>query len=116
MSVWRIELDEMMSARIEGLARALGTSVTPLVHELLQSALRARNQTEAIWLKGIDEHTLGTGLFIIPDVMKGEIGAVQKIIVPDLTYEDCVRRGQAAIAFKWVPHTVQSYEDIMKST
>ncbi|MEK7560701.1 MAG: hypothetical protein AAB539_01965 [Patescibacteria group bacterium] len=116
MGTMRIDLDELMSARIMGLAKVLGTTSTLLVHDLLQSALRGHNQTEEEWLEGIDDKTLGTGFFITPDVTQSEIGAVKKVAVPDLTYFDCVRRGQNVTAYQWVPHSVRSYEDLMKST
>ena len=107
-----IEIDQLLGDKIKQLAAILETPVTLLVHDLLQFALRARNQTNPEWLRGIDDGTLGTGIFLIPDVSKNEVGAVQKVVVPDLTYEDCVRRGQAAIAFKWVPHMVASFEQL----
>lgn len=110
--VEQIEVDPLLCERIDQLANALGTPVTLLVHDLLQFALCARNQTKEEWLHGINDETLGTGSFLVPDVSKSEVGAVQKVNVPYLTYFDCVRRGQSAMAFKWIPHTVASFEDL----
>ena len=49
----------------------------------------------------------GTGLFLFP-------GPAGKAILPDLTYEGCIRKAdqETAKAFKWVPHVIASIEEI----
>jgi hypothetical protein len=64
------------------------------------------NETNPGWLEGLDPDSLGIGLFLVPDVSSDQFGAAQKLMVPDITYPQCVQRGMFTIAFKWVPHSV----------
>jgi hypothetical protein len=66
----------------------------------------AQNQTKQEWLEASEPNTLGTGLFLVPDVQSDQVGAVQKVVVPDITYKQCIQRGMFVVAFKWVPHTI----------
>jgi hypothetical protein len=56
--------------------------------------------------------TLGTGIFLIPAPDKGilEYGGV---IVPGISYIECVKRGQNCAGFKWIADTHMSHKDIM---
>lgn len=63
--------------------------------------------------EGSDEKFPGTGLFAVPDPEKS--GRVKRVVaVRDITYSECVRRGELCISFKWIPTTLQSYDDLMK--
>lgn len=61
-----------------------------------------QNQTSPTELANAALGAVGSGVFIIPDVVEGGFGAVNKIIIPNITYLDCIRRGIYCIAFKWV--------------
>jgi hypothetical protein len=71
-----------------------------------------KNQTEEKWLEFSNPEDLGTGIFLIPDVKSDKFGAAQKLVVPDITYPQCVQRGMFTIAFKWVPHSVASASEL----
>lgn len=89
------------------------------------------NQTEEQWLKGISRSTRGTGVFAFPEQLLGEFGqtdwytvvdsrvygSVGKALVSNIKYLDCVMRGSQSwvIAFKWVPETVASFNDVLVS-
>jgi hypothetical protein len=74
-----------------------------------------RNQTDPSWITG-PENEMGTGIFLIPNVESEQIGAVRKVFVPDLTYVDCARRGILAVAFKWVPQRIASFQVLNQSS
>jgi hypothetical protein len=61
-----------------------------------------QNQTSPAALANAASGALGSGVFIVPDVVEGGFGRVSKIIIPNITYVDCIRRGVYCIAFKWV--------------
>jgi hypothetical protein len=69
----------------------------------------ADNQTKPSYLS-VDEK-FGTGVFAVPDPKKPEFGAAIAVVVPNITYQDCVMRGEFTIAFKWIPgaqaHTIK---------
>jgi hypothetical protein len=89
------------------------------------------NQTDERWLVGITRSTKGSGLFAFPDHLSGEFsgeiwseivdtkvyGRVKKALVPDIEYLDCVQRGTRdwIIAFKWIPLTVASRDEVIAS-
>jgi len=60
------------------------------------------NQTDPKKLEGIKETEKGSGVFAIPNPAEGA-EAISKVIVNNITYEECVRRGRPCLAFKWVP-------------
>jgi hypothetical protein len=64
------------------------------------AAALLKNQTEDSAVAGQDAFELGIGVFALPDISTA--GAVTKQIVRDITYAECVARGEHAIAFKWV--------------
>jgi hypothetical protein len=59
------------------------------------------NQTKDSDLIGVKPTDMGSGVFAIPDPLGGR-DAFTKIIVNDITYQECVKRGRRCIAFKWV--------------
>jgi hypothetical protein len=70
------------------------------------------NQTPDEWLALDDvrldqENALGTGLFL-------HSAQTRKEIVPNLTYDRCVKRAfeANAKAFKWIPHVVATSNDV----
>jgi hypothetical protein len=62
------------------------------------------NQTSRQALVDLDSSALGTGVFGVPDPQQKEFGAIKKVVIPSLTYDDCILRGFFVIAFKWVPY------------
>jgi hypothetical protein len=73
------------------------------------------DQTDPSWLRDSNPQDLGTGIFLVPDVISDEIGAVRRVIVPDLTHQQCERRGAFTPAFKWVPQWIASVEVIQRT-
>jgi hypothetical protein len=71
------------------------------------------NQTEQSWIKNLKPTTLGTGVIL---ECSEDTGAVQKIFVQNITYEQCLHRGKDAYAFKWVPHQIATYEELISTT
>jgi hypothetical protein len=69
-----------------------------------------QNQTDPAWLQGHLEQ--GTGLFLVPDFEAAQ-GAIKKVFVPNLTYQQCVERGSLAIVFKWIPDDVEPYINLL---
>src|SRR5205085_1277996 len=70
------------------------------------------NQTDERWLVGITQSTKGTGIFAFPDHLSGEFsGEIWS------EYLDCVQRGTRdwIIAFKWIPLTVASRDEVIAS-
>ncbi len=65
------------------------------------------NQTNPEWLQGMVPDALGTGLFVDHEH--------RKYLVPDLTYDQTVERGHAYIVFRWIPHAVMSYDELIES-
>lgn len=61
------------------------------------------NQTTQAALDSAISGKRGTGVFGVPDPRSSEPMAVQKVIVPNIDYVDCVQRGAFCLAFKWVP-------------
>ena len=64
------------------------------------------NQTASQAIRNVKPTDQGSGVFAVPDPTIRESGAFTKIIVPGITYPECIRRGQNCIAFKWVPKTL----------
>jgi hypothetical protein len=74
-----------------------------------------KNQTPPNWQPERDDARLGTGLFLVFDrsivqaprilierLLASEL-PVEEIVIPELTYDLCVKIGDLAYAFKWVP-------------
>jgi len=53
----------------------------------------------------------GTGLFVVPAPEKG-IMEHRVVVVGDLDYKDCVKRGVDVIAFRWVPDELMTFDEI----
>lgn len=70
-----------------------------------------KNQTEDGWLKNVGPEDLGTGIFLLAD--RNSSSATKKVLVENITYIECLQRGELAIAFKWVPHNVANYEELI---
>ncbi len=71
-----------------------------------------QNQTKPEWLIS-GQNTLGTGLFLIPDIDKGEPEQFVKRMVKELSYERCVSIGRYVLAFKWIPERVAKSDQIV---
>ena len=78
-------------------------------------AVIMNNQTNPSWILNLQTSQLGTGLFMLPDVANDNFAAMIVQAVKNLVYSDCLRRGAFAVAFKWVPHNIASYDDLMKA-
>ncbi|WP_152033718.1 hypothetical protein [Bradyrhizobium sp. DOA9] len=61
------------------------------------------NQTSEESIDGQKPGDKGTGIFAVPDPTSPGEGAFKKVVVPGITYPDCVRRGQNCIVYKWLP-------------
>ncbi|RVG15442.1 hypothetical protein [Sinorhizobium meliloti] len=62
------------------------------------------NQTSPGHLANSKPGEKGTGIFAIPDPTSSDFGAATVVLVYDITYDDCVARGEFTLGFKWVPH------------
>jgi hypothetical protein len=86
-----------------------------------------QNQTEELWLSGLPNE--GTGVFVFSEEQSREFGkadwtqsfksnrfgSLQKALLRDLSYADCVDRGEQRwmIGYKWVPQALASYEVVL---
>lgn len=70
------------------------------------------DQTDPSWLRDSKPEDLGTGIFLIPDVTSDDIGAVTRVVVPNLSHRECGKRGAFTPAFKWVPYWVADIDAI----
>ncbi len=70
-----------------------------------------QNQTETSWLS--QENAKGTGIFLVPDITNPLPRSVRKEFVENITYEECVKRGELALVFKWVPQTITTYSSLV---
>jgi hypothetical protein len=61
----------------------------------------ADNQTKPFSLD--TDQNIGTGVFAVPDPENPEFGAAKAVVVPRITYQECVMRGEFTMAFKWIP-------------
>jgi len=73
------------------------------------------NQTNPEWLIELTPESLGTGIFLMPDVFSERFGDMIAPAVPNITYGNCIQRGMFAVAFKWVPERISTYEALLKS-
>ncbi|MCL5999203.1 MAG: hypothetical protein M1546_24535 [Chloroflexi bacterium] len=73
-----------------------------------------KNQTDPNWLEGLQPEQLGTGLFLLPDVFSERYAAMIVAAVPQITYPQCVLRGMFAVAYKWVPERIASFEQLQE--
>ena|SRR5438128_1199722 len=87
------------------------------------------NQTRPVWL--LNASPKGTGVYVLFTSGIGMFGptnwsvsyddsaygAIMKVLVADIGYLDCVKRGiqNKVIALKWVPHSIAFYDDVVKS-
>jgi hypothetical protein len=62
-------------------------------------------------LAGEDE--LGTGIFVIGNPESLEEKNYSTIILPEMSYHDCLKRGKNCLAFKWMPKDAKTYEEIL---
>ena len=61
----------------------------------------------------LKENTNGTGLFVVP---APELGILETriILVENLPFGECARRGSNCIAFKWIPQGYKTAVEIKK--
>jgi hypothetical protein len=64
------------------------------------------NQTSPRHLANAKLGEKGTGIFAIPDPTSPKFGAARVVPVDDITYDDCVARGEFTLGYKWIPHSV----------
>ncbi len=77
------------------------------------------NQTNEKLLADIDQYydnELGTGIFLIADVESDIYGAAKKVFVGDITYSECIKRGQFVMAFKWIPNSKAQLSDLQSTS
>ena len=75
----------------------------------------SKNKTPKSYLtKELVKDAVGTGLFAVPAPQKG-ILEKDVVVVHDLTYLECIKRGHNCLAFKWVPASVMIGADIIKA-
>ena len=55
----------------------------------------------------------GTCVFLLSDPEKGK-GNYRKAAVQSVSYQECLERGEEAVAVKWFPKETMSYEEIVK--
>lgn len=81
------------------------------------------NQTENLWLSNLVRGEKGTGLFALLanqladfgstdwkiDIDTDVYGGLVKVLVQDIDYLECVRRGSNAIAFRWIPKDIADF-------
>lgn len=115
MATMEMKIEGLLADRILHAANALELSPCEFLNQLIAHALKSQNQTEDEWLEQTQPDDLGTGIFLVPDVENSDGSAVRKVFVPDITYHDCVRRGNACI-FKWVPYSVRSHDELVGGT
>jgi hypothetical protein len=75
-----------------------------------------QNQTPPNSLTILSEKGLlltGTGLFLVPAPEKG-ILEYKVILVPNLNYHESVKRGSTCHAFKWIPDSLMTWEELSK--
>lgn len=116
MATMEMKIEGFLADRILHAANVLELSPCEFVNQLLSHALRSSNQTENEWMEQASKGELGTGLFLVPDIENSEYGRVRKVLVPNLTYDECGRRGTGICIFKWVPHSVRLYEELAAGT
>jgi hypothetical protein len=61
-----------------------------------------QNQTDPAQIAGIGPQTPGIGIFAVPDPTQRRFGAVTKVVLQDITYNECIQYGYLCVAFKWV--------------
>lgn len=97
---------------VAGLAMTLFSSQV-----LAQSACDAKDQTDgaikaSILTNAVMADSKGTCVFLLPDPAKGG-KKYAKVPVKDVSYKDCVQRGEEAVAVKWFPEDRMNYKQIM---
>ena len=71
--------------------------------DVYREAVLNQTTAEARDILTEDAEALGTGVFVVPAPELGPLD-VRVILVRDLTYAECVRRGSLVRAFKFVPY------------
>ena len=70
-----------------------------------------KNQTLRDHLTNQTLNERGTGIFAVPDPERGVRG--RRIVrLPNLSYKETIQRGAECIAYRWVPTSVMSFQDI----
>lgn len=61
--------------------------------------------------RSLEANTTGTGMFLVP---APEIGILEErvVLVPELSYEECAKRGTNCEAFKWIPNGFMKFDGI----
>jgi hypothetical protein len=75
------------------------------------------NQTPIEFLTGALVEDKGTGVFFVPDPeseseAESLVGSRKVILVENLTYEECAKRGHFCLSFKWIPHKHIAFQAI----
>lgn len=73
------------------------------------------NQTDPNDLANVSPNDPGIGIFLVPNVQSDQYAAALKVYVPDIKYAECIRRGQFALAFKWVPAAIATVSQLQQS-
>lgn len=60
------------------------------------------DQTDLSWVK---PDITGTGIFLFERNPR----PADKVLMPGITYQQCLERGASALAFKWVPTHIADY-------
>jgi hypothetical protein len=53
----------------------------------------------------------GTGLFLVPNPEAG-ILEVKVVLVSNISYSECSKRGENCIAYKWIPHGYMTESEV----
>jgi hypothetical protein len=106
--------EEMMKKAI--LTLAASSFVLYATTSKAQSVWCTKDQTSTavkvdFLTKKISDSAKGACLFLLPAPEKGA-DKHSKVPVDGLTYWDCAKQGDEAIAFKWIPPSVMSYKEI----
>ncbi|HEX8735178.1 MAG TPA: hypothetical protein VF721_07655 [Pyrinomonadaceae bacterium] len=74
-------------------------------------------QTKSDWILGLSADSKGTGLFLIISPTLDDVWNVRKFAKKDIGYQQCVNLGFQiqALTIKWVPHTVKTYNELLKT-
>src|SRR3954467_9316721 len=60
-----------------------------------------QNQTNPGELQNMTPQTQGTGIFAVPDPDQRRFGAIRRVVVSGITYDQCIQYGFFCVAFKW---------------
>ena len=83
--------------------------------ELIQEEMDImQNQTDPRLLRGLSPSQRGTGVFLVPNPDSEVYGDGTSVLVPNITYDQCIMRGAFVIAFKWVPDSVRTFQQMQE--